>query len=85
MDKVGRIVAAVALVIAVASAVTIYLKGPTNLDPEVAQWVNDQFNKNTVASKVQELIDKEKAETAKAQAEVERLKKELEVKAPKGK
>ncbi len=86
MDKVGRIIAAVALVAAIGAAGKSYFSAPTNLDPEVAKWVNDQFQKNTLAAKVQEMIDKKEAETkAAAQVEIDKLKKELEAKAPKGK
>ena len=85
MDKVGRIIAAIAVVVALVAVTKTYVSQPTNLDPEVAKWVNDQFQKNTLAAKVQAVIDEKEAGKKAAEAEVEKLKKELEAVKPKGK
>lgn len=86
-DTFARLLAAIALVLGIYSAYAGYrtASNPQVLGPEVTKWVNEQHAKTQLAAQVQSLLDKKDAETKAAQSEVERLKKELEAKAPKGK
>ncbi len=86
-DTFARVLAALALALGIYSGYSAYrtASDPQVLDPETTKWVNDQFAKTQLATQIKTLVDTERTAKEKAEAEVERLKKELEAKAPKGK